>query len=53
MNQLITYEEFKADWLKNVTEVTMDGMKMSESVIEYFIECDYKRYTGEWSKDEL
>lgn len=53
----LTYEEFKADWYSYLPKTTPRELRLPESVEitlrEYFCECDYRRYTGEWSREEL
>ena len=51
LHKIKTYEEFRKDWYAKAT-TSMDGIPIIEieSIMEYFCECDYKRYTGEWKE---
>ena len=52
-----TYEEFRTEWYSKLPEKTPKELELPVNVevelTEYFCECDYKRYTGEWSTQEL
>lgn len=51
----MTYEEFRKDWYSKLSELELGYPYRGPmpGILEYFCECDYKRYTGEWDKDEL
>jgi hypothetical protein len=57
MTNKMTFEEFKKDWYSKLPKHTPRELELPEHVKndlhEYFCECDYKRYTGEWSREEL
>lgn len=44
----MTYEDFKKDWLSRIDKSDENGIIVSDELLEYFCQCDYKRYTGEW-----
>lgn len=41
-----TYKEFREVWLASVM---YEPTYYFPELVEYFCECDYKRYTGEWN----
>jgi hypothetical protein len=53
----MTFEEFKKDWYSKLPKHTPRELELPENVKkdlhEYFCQCDYKRYTGEWKTEEL
>ena len=42
-----TYDEFKKDWFGGLP--ADNGLAMPD-LLEYFCECDYKRYVGDWKE---
>lgn len=46
----MTYEEFREQWYAKCPK----DMELHDlDIVEYFCQCDYKRYTGEWDNDTL
>ena len=44
-----TYDEFKTEWLAKC-DTSEDNFVVNDELLEWFCECDYKRYTGEWKE---
>ena len=54
----LSFEEFKKQWYERLPKESQSVQPdLPEHVLndlrEYFCECDYKRYTGEWDTQEL
>jgi uncharacterized short protein YbdD (DUF466 family) len=51
------YEQFRKEWMDKAAEVDKnkgpDEFVAWPSLLEFFCECDYKRYTGEWESNTL
>lgn len=52
MSDKLTYEEFRKDWFEKCEESIsqVKPLGITENIKEYFCQCDYKRYTGEWQE---